>query len=226
MAKTIAELRKELAAREEQVSKLRDEREKIAGRLAALDEEIAAVSGTAVKKAPKAAKKATKKASARKGPAKTKSSLADVLAEVLVGKGKVKVAEAGKLALSTGYKSASSQFRNIVSQTLSADKRFKNISRGVYVLKGEGKGTAKKVAKKAVEKAKRPVGRAVTKPLSQYLVEALKKADMPSRAAQLSDAVLKAGYVTKDKNFKQTEASTLGSDKRFQRVRRGVYKLA
>jgi len=46
------------------------------------------------------------------------------------------------------------------------------------------------------------------------------------RARDLADAVLKAGYVTKDKNFYNTVAKTLGKDKRFKRVGRGLYKLA
>jgi len=83
-----------------------------------------------------------------------------------------------------------------------------------------------KVRRKAAKKAKRAVGRAVRKPLGLYLVQALGKAGKTLRALELASAVLKAGYVTTDKNFKQTVASTLAADKRFERVSRGVYTLA
>ena len=246
MSMSIAELRAEIAAKEKHVSKLRAERQKVARQLAALDRDLAAVGGRAAKAKPKAAKKAKRKIAAKKKPAKRRPSLADVLAQALAGKGNVKVAEAGKLALAAGYRSTSSQFGNIVSQALTADKRFKKVSRGVYALKGAGETAAKtspgkvakKVAKKDVKKAvKRTVkkvakraakraGRGGKKPLAQYLAEALGKARTGMRAMNLADAVLKAGYSTKDKNFKQTVAGTLSTNNRFERVSRGVYKLA
>ncbi len=46
------------------------------------------------------------------------------------------------------------------------------------------------------------------------------------RAMHMADAVVKTGYVTKDKHFKNTVAKTLAKDKRFKRVGRGMYKLA
>lgn len=144
MPMTIAQLRAELAAKEKQVSKLRAERKKITKQLAALDGKIAALGGGPAKRKPKRKKRASKKVSkkaakktvASKKPGRKKRSLADVLAKVLLGKGNVKVADAAKLASAAGYKSASSQFGNIVSQALSTDKRFKKLSRGVYTLKG------------------------------------------------------------------------------------------
>ena len=161
MAKTIAELNRELTARKKQVAKLRSQRAVLAGRLSALDRQIAALTGGATP-GPKRRRK-TKKAA-----------------------------------------------KKVVRRARKA-----------------GKKVAKKgPAKKAAAPARRPVGRAVRKPLSAYLVEALKKGGSPMRAAQLSDAVVKAGYVTQDKNFKQTVASTLGTDARFQRVSRGIYKLS
>ena len=243
MPRTIAELRAELAAKEKQVSKLRAQRKKIMKQLAALDGEIAALGGGPFKRKRKVATKATRTAATRKGPARTQPSLADVLAQVLAGKGNVKVAEAAKSARAAGYKSTSSQFGNIVSQALAADKRFRKVSRGVYTLKGSGKAAKKavrraaknvrkKVAKKATKSvvrkkgAKKARGRAAKKPLSTCLLEALQRAGKPSRALELASAVRKAGYSTQDKNFKQTVASALGTDDRFERVSRGVYKLA
>ena len=230
MPKTIAELRAELAAKEKQVSMLRAQRQKIMKQLAALDGEIAALGGRAVTRKPKAPKKAARKAVGRKRPGRGQPSLADVLAQVMADKGGVKVAEAGKLALSAGYKSTSSHFGNIVSQAMTTDKRFKKVSRGVYALKGGGKAAVKKsrkkVAKKASKKATTKVGRGVKKPLAQCLAEALSKPGAAMRAMELAAAVLKAGYSTQDKNFKQTVAGMLSTTDRFERVSRGVYKLA
>jgi len=58
-------------------------------------------------------------------------------------------------------------------------------------------------------------------------VEVLAKAKAGKmRAMHLADAVVEAGYVTRDRNFKNTVAKTLAKDKRFKRVGRGMYKLA
>ena len=134
--KTIAELRRELATKERALQTLTARRSKLARQLSAVDREIAKLGGEAV-----SAKK-------RRRRARNKRSLADVLATVLKGKGGVKVAVAGKLALARGYKSSSKQFGNIVSQTLTGDKRFRKVSRGVYALKGMGKTVVKKATRK------------------------------------------------------------------------------
>ncbi len=146
--KTIVELRRELASKEGKLKTLTDRRSKLAVQLAAADREIAKLGGEGAPGKKGGAKPATK----RRKKAKNKQSLADVLASVLKGKMGIRVAEAAKLALTAGYKSASNQFANIVSQALSADKRFKKVSRGVYALKGAKKSAAKKVAKKRAKK--------------------------------------------------------------------------
>jgi len=65
------------------------------------------------------------------------------------------------------------------------------------------------------------------KALPACLIEALAKAKgTKMRAMHLADAVVEAGYVTRDRNFKNTVAKTLAKDKRFKRVGRGMYKLA
>jgi hypothetical protein len=56
--------------------------------------------------------------------------------EALKAKGKLTVAEAADAVLAAGYKSKSKNFQNIVGITLSKDKRFKRVGRGVYALKG------------------------------------------------------------------------------------------
>jgi hypothetical protein len=57
------------------------------------------------------------------------------LAESLKAKGKLTLAEAAEASLAAGYKSKSKDFRNLVSMTLSKDKRFKRVGRGVYALR-------------------------------------------------------------------------------------------
>ena len=147
--KTIVELRRELAAKEGKLKTLTARRSKLAVQLSAIDREIAKLGGEGIPCKKGRAKPSPK----RRKMAKNKQSLADVLASVLKGKKGVRVAEAAKLALVAGYKSASNQFANIVSQTLSTDKRFRKVSRGVYALKGAKKTAAKKVAKKRAKKA-------------------------------------------------------------------------
>jgi len=132
---SIADLRRKLSAKQRQMAKLRARRAKVAKQLADLDRKIAALAGEAAPTRKPKRKKAAKRPKGRKRAARSTPSLADVLAEVLKGKGNVKVAQAAKLATEAGYKSKSAQFGNIVSQALGADRRFRKVSRGVYVLK-------------------------------------------------------------------------------------------
>lgn len=227
MAKTIAELRTELEAKERKVKALRGQRRKIAGQLKALDGQISALQGAGPRR-PQG-----KKAIAIPRPARAKSgkSLSDVLATVLKGRGEMKVAEAAKLALAAGYKTASRQFGNVVSQTLSADKRFRKISRGVYVLAGGQPAPRKKTAAKP-PKAPRTAptrsaaGRKGPQPgsLTSLLVQALtgKKA-VPVKDAMA--AVLASGYTSKSKNFRSLVNQTLGKGPQFRSVGRGKYAL-
>lgn len=143
--KSLADLRTELAAIEKGIGSLKDKRDTLAAQLASVEQGIAILSGRTV---------ATKAPVSRRGKrAKNKQNLADALAAVLKSKGKLKVADAAKLALESGYKSLSSQFGNIVSQALAKDKRFKKISRGVYALATGKKAAAKKAKKAAAKKA-------------------------------------------------------------------------
>ena len=83
-----------------------------------------------------------------------------------------------------------------------------------------------KAAKAAMAGPKRrQVGGVPGKPLKDFLAEAMGKGGS-MRARDLTEAVLEAGYPTKDRNFRQTVASALAGDKRFRRIRRGIYKLA
>jgi hypothetical protein len=79
----------------------------------------------------------------------------------------------------------------------------------------------RKLAKKRVKRAKR-----ASRPgsLSSKLVEVFQG----KKSLSLGDAiqaVLAAGYKTKSKNFATIVGNTLAQDKRFRRVRKGVYAL-
>jgi predicted amino acid racemase len=148
-------------------------------------------------------------------------SLSSALAEAIGAKGKLPIAEAADAVLAAGYKSKSKDFKNIVSMTLSKDKRFKRVGRGVYVLKATAIGQ-KNVdvgnAAPAVVKAER------TGSLSSVLVDAL-GAKGKFTVAEATDAVLATGYKSKSKAFPKIVRMTLLKGKQFKRVSRGVYAL-
>jgi hypothetical protein len=71
-------------------------------------------------------------------------SLLDVIEGVLRDNGKpMKVGDIMDRVLATGYRSGSANFRGIINQTLIKDKRFGQVERGTYELKG---GSSKKKA--------------------------------------------------------------------------------
>ena len=76
-------------------------------------------------------KKAGVKKTTRRKRAKNKISLADALAAVMTQK-PMKIADIISAVKQKGYRSSSNQFRNIVTQRLVADKRFKRVGRGEY----------------------------------------------------------------------------------------------
>jgi len=112
-----------------------------------------------------------------------------------------------------------------VSRRLAAiDKKIGNlVGKGRVVKRGKAK-RRKKVAgrkRKAVGKRKRATG----KPLVQYMLDILGKAPKPMRVKLLAQAVTEAGYKSHSKDFYGIVAKTLLQDKRFKRVKRGVYKV-
>ena len=118
------------------------------------------------------------------------------------------------------------QVRKLLSQRRKVVLKLAAIDKAIAALAGgatnAGPGRPKKARKKAQRRRKRPN----VKPLAECLSGALAKAKGKMRAKELAAAVVKAGYVTKDKSFNQTVAKTLGKDKRFKRVGRGLYVLA
>jgi hypothetical protein len=69
--------------------------------------------------------------------ARNEHSLLDTIERVLRSAGKpLKVGDIMDGVLATGYRSGSANFRGIINQTLIKDKRFGQVERGTYELKG------------------------------------------------------------------------------------------
>ena len=125
---SIAALQQEILRRQKLLPKLIAQRD-------VLNREIAELQGTAALAAPGKASPAAAPTKARRR-AKNKISLADALAQFAKGKAKVTVGAAMDGVLAAGYKTNSNGFRKIVNKTLLQDKRFKNVGRGEFSLRG------------------------------------------------------------------------------------------
>ncbi len=94
----------------------------------------------------------------------------------------------------------------------------------------DGLGLAKPAAAAARRKpGRKKAGRKAMKParagsLSSRLAEVL-KAKGKCTVAEAAEAALAAGYKSKSKDFANIVSMALSKDKRFRRVRRGVYAL-
>jgi hypothetical protein len=144
--RTVAGLRAELAAKEEQLAALLAQRRTLAKQIEKIDRGIAALSGDRRR----ARRKATVKAPAarrRKIPKNTKP-LAAYIAEVLAkARGGMRVKDVMPAVRAAGYKTSSKGFYGLVAAALQGDA-FRRTGRGVYVLR-----TRKPKAKKAAEQA-------------------------------------------------------------------------
>jgi len=140
-----AALLAEIQRRRGLLPKLQRRRQQLAGQLAALDSQIAGLDGDGAPvrrgpgrppkaAAPEMAGTGTGRRRRRRG--RNKLSLADVLADVVKPDSPMNVGEIMDAVQKRGYKSSSGQFRNIVSQRLTKDKRFKRVGRGQYVRTG------------------------------------------------------------------------------------------
>ena len=96
------------------------------------------------------------------------------------------------------------------------------VGRKKKVARKRGRPARKKRAKKVARKRRRATG----KPLVAYMRQVLGKAPRGMRAGAIAAAVAKAGYKSFSKDFNAVVAKTLLAPKLFQRVSRGVYKLA
>ncbi len=128
---SVEDLRKEISRRQRRLPELIAARDTL-NRLIAELEGLGGVKATAVARKKPGRRKASRRAAK---PARA-GSLSSTLAEAIGAKGKLTVTEAADAALAAGYKSKSKDFRNMVGITLSQDRRFKRVGRGVYALRG------------------------------------------------------------------------------------------
>ena len=128
---SVEALKKEISRRQRKLPELIAARDTL-NRLIAELEGLGGVKPTAIARRkpgrPKGARKAIRPARA--------GSLSSALMDALGAKGNLTVAEAADAVQAAGYKSKSKVFQNIVGMTLSKDKRFRRVRRGVYALKG------------------------------------------------------------------------------------------
>jgi len=120
------ELRRRLAA----LPKLTAQRDELNRQIAELEALGATTEAPAPKKAPPP-KKMARKAKRAKNPV----TLAEALAQAIKAKESMSIAEATEAVLASGYKSTSKNFKHVVKQTLSHDKRFKRVGTGQYAVK-------------------------------------------------------------------------------------------
>lgn len=116
------------------------------------------------------------------------------------------------------------ELRKWEAQRKGLAKKLDAIDRQIAALTG---GMRKKRAKRVAAKTtRRVVRRRGRKTLAGYIAKALGKPKQGMRAKDIAQAVKKSRYPSKTKTFKQMVLSTLAKDTRFERVSRGVYKLA
>lgn len=118
---SLGELQKLIDNQKSSLSKLRQQRAKVAKELGKLDRQIAAIEGKGLRGG---------------GGAKNAMGLVKTMEMILGKSGKpMQVADIVNGVLATGYRSTSPQFRSIVNQALIKDKRFTSTERGKYTLK-------------------------------------------------------------------------------------------
>lgn len=109
---------------------LQHERDDLLAQLEEIDAHLAdlGASPSTPRKARQPKRKASKKRTRR-----NKAPLADMLLEILADR-EISVTDATEAVLKSGYKTKSTKtnFRVMVNQTLTKDKRFKRVARGVY----------------------------------------------------------------------------------------------
>ena len=128
---SVDDLKKEISRRQRKLPTLIAARDTL-NRLIAELECLGSVKPVAIRRRKPGRRKAARKAMK---PARA-GSLSSTLAEALKTKGELTIPEAAEAVLAAGYMSKSKDFGNLVSMTLSKDKRFRRVRRGVYALKG------------------------------------------------------------------------------------------
>jgi hypothetical protein len=115
------------------------------------------------------------------------------------------------------------------SSRAKVSKRLGKLDHQIAVLLGDERklrGRRKKKARRRVAKKAKRRRRATGKPLGQYISKALAGSEKGMRVKDIQQAVVKAGYRSASKNFYSIVAAALADESKFQRVGRGLYKLA
>ncbi len=129
-----------VAERNRRVAELQERRDEALAALEEIDRALAELGGAAAGPRPsrpgrkKGASKKTGRTKKAGGRRRGGASLADAIAGALSG-GAKPVPDLIAAVREAGYRSSSPNFRNMVSQRLTKDPRFKRVSRGVYALK-------------------------------------------------------------------------------------------
>ena len=127
---TIAQLQRVLNDKKAELDKLHRQRSQLQKKMNLLDRQIERVNGGA---------DGIRLGRGMGGGtrARNEHSLLDTIENVLRSAGKpLKVGDIMDGVLGTGYRSGSANFRGIINQTLIKDKRFGQVERGTYELKG------------------------------------------------------------------------------------------
>jgi hypothetical protein len=122
---SVTELQKELRRRSRRLPALQRRRDRVAARVAALDEQIAALGGTS----------RNGYGGGRKRP-RNEMKLVDALAQTLKGK-TMRVMDAAEAVQKAGYRTSATPlgFRIMVNQILLKGGPFKRVARGLYTAK-------------------------------------------------------------------------------------------
>jgi hypothetical protein len=129
---SVEDLKKEIARRQRKLPELIVARDALNCQIAEL-EGLGGAKATAVARRKKPGRK---KAGRRAMKPARAGSLISALMDALGANGKLTVAEAADAVQAAGYKSKSKAFKKVVGITLSTDKRFRRVRRGVYAVKG------------------------------------------------------------------------------------------
>ena len=138
----IAQLERALQERRSEITRLERQRSELQRKLDGLDRQIERLGGSIGGR--------RGGGGGRGSRARNEQSLVEVIESVMRGSGKpMRVGEIVDGVQAGGYRSNSVNFRGIVNQTLIKErKRFGQVERGLYQLKGGGGGEAKAASKK------------------------------------------------------------------------------
>jgi hypothetical protein len=152
---SIAELQQALQERNREARLLQQRRKALLAELAGVDKRLSTLLGSK----PAAPRR---RVAAGRGRRRAGGTLPDAITKVLAAAGKpMRLRDIAQAVKAAGYKSASRDFYNVVSQALHAKPQFKNVRRGFYRLDASAAGgTATKTAKGAKRRKSRKTAKA------------------------------------------------------------------